>query len=312
MSNVVSLFIEAMRGAGIHPLEPIGDQLASGKPVRFRADGDKPGRRNGWALLHLDAIPAGVFRHYRLGIRQTWRAGSDAHLLPPAERHAIWVKAREVEAKRRAETKAKHEAAAVEALALWKAAKSANPIHGYLNRKGLTPFGIRQDRGCLLVPMLDPAFRLWNVQRVSPGGSKRFLSGGRTSGLFWPHAAHLASGEPSKGPLLIGEGYSTLAAIHEATGHGVVAAMSAGNLETVAKAMRGLFPERQIILAADDDRHLAENTGLSAARKAAETISGLLAVPLPETSLISSGTDFADIDRNAIADRLAAAEPVEA
>ncbi len=306
MSEAVSTFIEAMQSAGIRPLEPIAHKLVAGQPVRFRAEGDRPGRRNGWAVLHLDGVPAGVFRHYRLGIRSIWRAGSDPRALSPAERRSIMAKAHEAEARRKAETKAKQDAAAKQAQALFKAAKSADPAHGYLVAKGLTPFGIRQSGAAVLVPMLDPAFRLWNLQRIAPDGGKRFLPGGRIDGLFWPHALHFADGRPSPGPLVIGEGFATVAAIHDATGYAVVAAMSARNLEPVAKAMRGLFPARQIIIAADDDCHLAKNIGLGFASRAAESIGGLLAIPRPETSRGDSGADFADLRRDEAAAIIAA------
>lgn len=297
MSETVSAFIDAMQLAGIRPLEPIAHKLVTGQPVRFRAEGDKPGRRNGWAVLHLDGVPAGVFRHYRLGIRSIWRAGSDPRTLSPAERRAIMAKAHEAEARRKAETRAKQDAAAKQAHAIWAAASRADPTHGYLAAKGLVPFGIRQSGAALLVPMFDPAFGLWNLQRIAPDGRKLFLPGGRIDGLFWPHAMHLADGRTSPGPLVIGEGFATVAAIHEATGHAVAAAMSARNVEPVARAMRGLFPARQIVIAADDDCHLAENMGLRLARKAAESIGGLLAIPRPETSRGNSGADFADLRR---------------
>lgn len=306
MSEAVSTFIDAMQSAGIRPLEPIAHKLAAGQPVRFRAEGDRPGRRNGWAVLHLDGIPAGVFRHYRLGIRSIWRAGSDPRTLSPAERRAIMAKAHEAEARRKADMRAKQDAAAKQAHALWAAAGRADPAHGYLAAKGLAPFGVRQSGVALLVPMFDPAFRIWNLQRIAPDGGKRFLSGGRIDGLFWPHAMHLANGRASPGPLVIGEGFATVAAIHEATGYAVAAAMSARNLEPVARAMRGLFPARQIIIAADDDCHLAENMGLRLAGKAAESIGGLLAIPRPETSRGNSGADFADLRRDEAAAIIAA------
>jgi putative DNA primase/helicase len=298
MADPVSDFLDAMGAAGIHPVEPISDKLAAGYPVRFRADGDKPGRRNGWAWLHLDGVPAGVFRHYRLGVRTVWRAGSDPRSLSPAERRAIMAQARESEARRNAETQTKQEAAAGVARDLWQGARNPDPAHGYLARKGLPPFGVRQHGDALLVPMIDPGFRLWNVQRIYPDGRKLFLSGGRTEGLFWPHGAFRQDGRPSVGPLVIGEGYATMAAVHHATGYGVVAAMSARNLETVARAMRKLFPSRALIVAADDDRHLAENIGLNAAQRAAESIGARLATPLPlrqQARSADSGAGFADI-----------------
>lgn len=109
---------------------------------------------------------------------------------------------------------------------------------------------------------------------------------------------------------MIGEGFATMAAVHHATGHGVVAAMSARNLETVAYTMRKLFPSRTLIIAADDDRHLSENIGLDAAQRAAESIGALLATPLPlgpESRLADSGADFADIAPAEVAARIAQA-----
>jgi len=86
--------------------------------------------------------------------------------------------------------------------------------------------------------------------------------------------------------------------------------MSARNLESVARAMRKLFPSRTLIVAADDDRHLSENIGLEAAQKAAESIGALLATPLPlgpEMRSADSGTDFADIAPAEVAARIAQA-----
>jgi putative DNA primase/helicase len=310
VTDPVSDFLNAMGAAGIRPMEPIASKLASGDPVRFRADGDKPGRRNGWAWLHLDGVPAGVFRHYRLGVRTVWRAGSDPRSLSPAERRTIMAQARESEARRKAETEAKQEAAVGIARDLWRGAGKPDPAHGYLARKRLPPFGIRQHGDALLIPMVDCGFRLWNVQRVYPGGRKLFLSGGRTDGVFWSHGAFAQDGRPSAGPLVIGEGFATMAAVHHATGHGVVAALSARNLETVARAMRNLFRSRSLIVAADDDRHLSENIGLEAAQRAAESIGALLATPVPpgpETRSADSGTDFAGIAPAEVAARIAQA-----
>ena len=310
MASLVAEFIEAMRAAGIHPVEAISDKLASGDPVRFRADGDMPGRRNGWAWLHLDGVPAGVFRHYRLGVRTVWRAGSDPRSLSPSERRTIMAEARASEARRKAEREAKQETAAVAARDLWRGAGKADPAHGYLTRKSLSPFGIRQHGNALLVPMVDSGFHLCNVQRIYRDGRKLFLPGGRTEGLFWPHGAFWQDGRPSAGPLVIGEGFATMAAIHHATGHGVVAAMSARNLETVARAMRKLFPSRSLIVAADDDGHLTENIGLNAARRAAESVGAHLATPLPKFAIArsaDSGTVCADIAPAEIAARFTSA-----
>ncbi len=230
-------------------------------------------------------------------------AAENGRELTAAERRSI----RQAELARKRARLAAEEAAALCAADLWANASRPDPAHPYLVAKGLEPFGIRQAGRDLLVPMVDPGFRLWNVQRIRPDGFKLFGKDARTAGLFWPHGMHLLDGRPSAGPLVIGEGFATVAAVHTATGFGVVAAMSARNLETVARAMRKLFPSREMIVAADDDRHLAENIGLKAARKAAQAIGGVVATPRLETCPADSSADYADIPCGDVAARIEAA-----
>ncbi|QSB44772.1 toprim domain-containing protein [Tsuneonella flava] len=226
-----------------------------------------------------------------------------ARALSMQERRSI----RQAELARKRERLEAEEAAARCAADLWANASRADPAHPYLVAKALEPFGIRQAGRDLLVPMVDSGFRLWNVQRIRPDGFKLFGKDARTAGLFWPHSMHMQDGRPSAGPLVIGEGYATMAAVHSATGFGVAAAMSARNLETVARAMRKLFPARELVIAADDDRHLTENIGLEVARKAAQAVGGVVATPRPESCSADSSADFADIPRADVAGRIEAA-----
>ncbi|WP_435198971.1 toprim domain-containing protein [Qipengyuania sp. 902] len=226
-----------------------------------------------------------------------------ARELSAAERSSI----RQAELARKRYRLAAEDAAARCAANLWATASRADPAHPYLVAKGLEPFGIRQAGRDLLVPMVDPGFSLRNVQRIRPDSFKLFGKDARTAGLFWPHGVHLINGIPSAGPLVIGEGFATMAAVHSATGFGVVAAMSARNLGTVARAIRKLFPSRELILAADDDRHLADNLGLRVAKEAAQAVDGVVATPRLETSPADSSADFADIPRGSVAGRIEAA-----
>lgn len=226
-----------------------------------------------------------------------------ARALSMQERRSI----RQAELARKRERLEAEEAAARCAADLWANASRADPAHPYLVAKALEPFGIRQAGRDLLVPMVDSGFRLWNVQRIRPDGLKLFGKDARTAGLFWPHGVHMQDGRPSAGALVIGEGFATMAAVHSAAGFGVVAAMSARNLETVARAMRKLFPTRELVIAADDDRNLTENIGLGAARKAAQAVGGVVATPRPETCPADSSADFADIPRGDVAGRIEAA-----
>ena len=296
MTDATSDFIAAMTAAGIAPVEPITNALTDGKLVRFRAHGDKPGRRNAWAVLHLDRTPAGCFGHYRLGIHATWRSG-ETRDLSRAERKAIAQRIHETEAQRRAEIWEARE----RAVEIWQGTSRPSADHPYLARKRLRRFGVRQAGADLIVPMVDCDLRLWNVQRIGRDGFKRFTKGGRTAGLFAPMGVFLIDGRPNEGPLVIAEGWATAAAIHEATGFGVAAAMSAKNLMAVAMNLRRQFPQREIIIAADNDAHLEGNIGIDSAREGAGRIGAVVAIPFAVGDQNTSeglGIDFADIPRD--------------
>jgi putative DNA primase/helicase len=292
--NYDSSFTNAMEAAGIRPLEPIARRLASGELVRFRAEGDKPGRKNGWARLFNDSR-AGVFGHFRLGISTSWHAEGCARALSEVEKRKIALEFRRHETER-------HEAnekAAQMARDLWSRATMADPAHPYLQGKALAPFGVRQKGHELLVPMWDTSFRIQNIQRIGLDlQHKRFLKGGRTARLFWAWGTHREDGYASFGPLVIAEGYATAAAIYEATGFAVVAAMSSSNLGSVAVTMRQMFPSREIIVGADYDGHLTQNRGLEEAQQAAQRINAKVAIPVPECPLVGLKIDFADLPRS--------------
>jgi len=86
-SDALPHFLAVMVDAGLHPRERIAPQLASGRLVRFRAQGDGFGKPGGWAVLELDqAIPTGAFGHYRLGIHESWRADRGEQFAPQLRR----------------------------------------------------------------------------------------------------------------------------------------------------------------------------------------------------------------------------------
>ncbi|MEH6790950.1 toprim domain-containing protein [Parasphingorhabdus sp.] len=294
--EAIDIFIDAMAKAGIVPMEPIS--LTSGELCRFRCVGDNMGRRNGWAVLHYDSgVACGAFGNWRSGKGNKWRFGKNGHSLSTHERRVMADAARRREADRHQAT----ERAAVFARNMWCSASNADPAHPYLARKYLHPFGIRQQASCLIVPLVDDAALLHSVQRIGPDGKKLFVKGGRTKGLFWPFGVWPLDGKPVAGPLVIAEGWATAAAVHEATGFGVAAAMNAYNLIPVAETMRRLFPDRCIVIAADHDGGSGDNVGLIAATKAAQASRAIVASPTPPgqaTACTSLKIDFADIPRD--------------
>jgi phage/plasmid primase-like uncharacterized protein len=123
-----------------------------------------------------------------------------------------------------------------------------------LARKRISGEGLYLSGRALLVPMQDAEGTVWNVQRIYPDGMKLFLKGGRVEGLFWM-VADSGTNCPTN-PLCIGEGVGTMAAVRRATGHAVAATFSAANLEPVARALRQRWPDRPMVICADDDAHL--------------------------------------------------------
>jgi len=290
-------FLSALEAAGIHPLEPIAERLALGQFVRFRAQGDKPGRKNGWAVLFLDGIPAGQFGHHRLDISTRWKLNGGTSALTATERGAIAKRIKKMDSERE---NLRDRVASV-AVDDWTKGCPADPSHAYLMAKELAPFGIKQLGPVLLVPMWDCHFRLRNLQRILIDGSKRFLAGGETAGLFWHHGILNTGRALASHPLVIAEGFATAAAIHDATGYPVVAAMSGKNLAAVSHAMRQRFPTREIVIAADYDGHLPKNNGVLWAEMNAYHIGAKVAYPVEMAwtePKVRGGIDFADLTRS--------------
>lgn len=75
VSDAVTDFIAEMEANGVSPAEPIARALIAGGMIRFQVRDDRAGRRNGWAVLYTDGVPAGAFGCNKRGISHKWRAG---------------------------------------------------------------------------------------------------------------------------------------------------------------------------------------------------------------------------------------------
>jgi putative DNA primase/helicase len=191
---------------------------------------------------------------------------------------------RRIAAERAAKEEARdHAGAASKAREAWKAAQPAPGDHPYLIHKRITAHGTRLYRGnirigevpqsgCLIVPMRDAGCTLHSLQFIAGDGTKRFLPAGRVQECYF------SIGCPN-GTICICEGFASGASIRQATRHAVAVAFSAGNLKSVALALRMKFPKAKIILCADNDRFTVGNPGATKAREAALAIHGYLAVP---------------------------------
>lgn len=291
MTPINEQFQSAITAAGLVVPEVIqGD----GALHRYSTNG-KHGDQSGWYVLHDDGdMAAGAFGCWRASVSHTW-CSKDVSTLSLAERSAHQQRMQAIAQQRKADKAQRQRDAATAAASRWEAATPASVDHPYLVRKGIQPHGIKAEGEALLIPLRDATTQLHSLQAIGPEGDKRFQPGGRIKGCYF------GIGKP-KGVLIVCEGFSTGASIHEATGHAVACAMNAGNLSEVAQTLRAKYPNLQIILAADDDHLNAGNTGLTKAREAALAVGGKLAVPDFGRNRPEGATDFNDLYQIAGAD----------
>jgi putative DNA primase/helicase len=264
-NSLVRFRADILQRLGCAPSDIVGD----GKIHRFPTS--QNGRDDaGWYQFYADDFPAGSFGDWRMGAKYKWMARETLEM-SPQERERL----EELKAERQKKTEAAYEAAAGAARLQFSNAKPARADHGYLIKKGVVSHGLRENYGRLLVPVSDGE-SIVSLQTIDNEGKKLFVAGSRVAGGF-----HLI-GDISE-VLIIGEGYATCATINEATGLAVVVAFNAGNLEAVATKIRQKYPSARIVIAADDD-HATEkergfNPGLRDAKKAADLVNGVVAVP---------------------------------
>lgn len=142
---------------------------------------------------------------------------------------------------------------------------------GALNRQVIAVGAMTFPAGSLVVPLIDEAGELVNVQLIDDRGGKSYLAGGRKAGAF-----HRIEG----GELVaVVEGYSTGLSVHLASGATVYCAMDCGNLAVVAAIARRQHPEARILLCGDNDADTQGNPGKTKAEHAAAVIGGLVALP---------------------------------
>lgn len=270
--NFVADFTIEIRNAGLvvddrHPV--IGD----GKIHRYAVVGDHHGKASGWAVLHVDRDHGwGVFGSWRSGVTGTWRSGRGP--MDAAERRRFSAAVRKATQLHEAERARAAEAAAVRAATLW--ADAIEPVaHPYLIDKHVEAHGTRELGRSLTVPLRDVEGKLHSLEFIAPDGTKRFLTGGRKHGCMFV----IGTIDPD-GDVCVAEGFATAASVFEATGKTSVVAFDCGNLLSVGRALRSMYPALRITFCADNDLNTAGNPGLMKASAAAHAVGGTVAVPV--------------------------------
>lgn len=280
MYTAIDSFKAAMHLAGIEHPDTI---IADGTIHRFHIQDDKKASKNGWYILHADFPPAGAFGCWKRGINKIFST-------PIHQNHVDdrIMQAERIDSIKHGIDRDREKQAAI---SLWEQATPATNGCQYLKTKQVQSHGLRYFRNALLVPVMDCDGEIYGVQRIWPNGSKRNVTGSDMLGHFYK------IGTPQNDLILIAEGYSTAATLHEVTGHAVVAAFSCDNLQPVAEVLRVAYPDHRIFICTDDDHSEEGNPGLTAATKTAQAVGVLLAVPVFANTRSDRDSDFNDLYR---------------
>lgn len=271
---------------------------------RYRASDDK--EADAWYALHSvpssdgnGFIVVGAYGHWSRLPSVAWCSRQKNNL--SKEEWSNIARAQKDIAQRRADDEKAVQEAARKKLSAWLAFFPKCAFHLYLSTKGVEPCGdIREFsdelyRGWLCLPLRDITGTAYSAQFISDEGDKKFLYGGRVKGCFFQVS------EVAGGPIIICEGYATGATIYAATGWTVACAMNCGNLQLVVQSFRQKYPDRTILIAADNDQYKEDgkNPGVDAAIKAAASVKNCL-VAIPEfasEALAEQPTDFNDLQQ---------------
>lgn len=139
--------------------------------------------------------------------------------------------------------------------------------HPYLERKQIPcppDVTYNREQNALFIPVSDINGKIWGFQTIYADGQKRFLKGARKKGCMYCFG-NIASANT----LFVCEGFATGASVYLATHNVTIAAFDAGNIESVVAEITNLYPQKQIIIAADNDWEKSTNTGLETAKRVA-------------------------------------------
>jgi len=273
-------FADALRSFGFNVAYP--HPIMDGRKHRAQVTGDKKGEMAGFYVGHLDGHPAGYIKNNRTGQEMKWH--SKGYHLDEKQKATFRAETVKKQQQRQLEQKQIEEKTAercrlkiadlrpiVQATPYLMAKEIPAAAGIYTNAKGEETY----------VPVHDENGKIWSIQYIQEDGTKRFAKNSRKEGCF-----HVIGGIDSLdkiSTIIITEGYATAASISMALRLPVVAAFDSGNLPHVAKTLRAKFPDKPIVIAGDDDRHLEATQGLNPGRlkaeEAAKAVSGQCVFP---------------------------------
>ncbi|OEZ97395.1 zincin-like metallopeptidase domain-containing protein [Duganella phyllosphaerae] len=276
-------FAEALRSVGcvVSGQHPVMD----GDKHRISVEGEKFSQNAGAGFYvgHLDGHPAGYVKNNKTGEEVSWKA--KGYVADPAQKALLAAQAASKQQQREAEVARRQEHAAARVVKQVQKLVPVTEPTSYMQAKGIVPHAgalTDKDGKKTYVPAVDADGKQWSMQYIQEDGTKRFAKDSRKDGCF--HAVGGIEQLAAAPALVIAEGYATAATLKQALGFATVSAFDAGNLAQVARALHDKFPDKPVIIAGDDDRHLAAtqgaNPGRTRAEEAASLVGGKVLLPI--------------------------------
>ena len=260
----------------------------------------KAGNKNLSYVGYLDGRPAGYVKNHHSNAEQKWKM--EGATLTQENRQRIAKEGQERKIQREKERDEVYSKKAIETQGILKNLKKATGQEVYFQKKGIeikdTIAKIDQS-GKIYLPLQDTNGKVWSYQSYQANGFKQLPKESKLQGNFGIIGGKNLS--DIKGDILIAEGYSTAATIHEVTKQPVIVAVTVNNLPEVAKALKNKFPDKAMHIMADNDKNLPlegrVNAGVAGAEKAAKATGAKIHYPNFGKQVGKDKTDFNDMAR---------------
>lgn len=243
MGNIENL-ISNMQEKG---LEPNCEPNLDGTIHRFSRNPQKPHEKDEW---YAGFVMDSGHIHCTFGswstsqnFSQTYKSYDSDHQLTAAEIAQIKAIREKAEEERR---QAKEKAKAVIQEKLEKA-KQPSKSHLYISRKKIIPYGARQLKDHILLPMQNHFGDITGMEWINPEGLKRTIKGSQKKGSMLPLADM-----KSATIIRLAEGWATACSIQEARPNDcAVCCFGLSNVREVAKILKAKYPKKQIVACID-------------------------------------------------------------
>jgi putative DNA primase/helicase len=282
--NIADLIKTDIAATGMPP----PDHIEFGKVIRFSDDGRK--NRNGWciAFQNPDGSTAASFGNWK-DIQEKRFYTSNGSTMTQEDKAIFSQQIKKAIEKAKQEQIKIQAAAAAKAKEIWNNAKQADLNHGYLVKKQVEPYGLKQSGKALIIPVMNFLGDIISLQEILPDGKKKFFPGGKVKG-----GCFIIGDIKQDSTFYICEGYATGATIHKTTNKPVIMAFNSGNLKSIAPMCKAAYPSKTIIIAADNDLETEQRTGKNMGWIAAEKAAGAIGA---ELTLCPVNSDFNDLQQ---------------